>query len=137
MSIQIDKHASWPGTVSISARTLYSIVRDVADSLRQSGIERLVLVNGHGGNYVLANVVQEHTAARGPKMSLFPLATNWALARKAAGMTTDGHTDMHAAELCQARPNMRGIEVTGYHDHNTATRTGCRWPTGDTQVPGH
>src|SRR5690606_20838050 len=44
------EHAAWPGTVSISAATLYAIVRDVAESLRRSGVHRLVLVNGHGGN---------------------------------------------------------------------------------------
>jgi creatinine amidohydrolase len=93
------EHASWPGTVSISARTLHSVIVDIAASLRQSGVGRLVLVNGHGGNYVLSNVVQEYTATHGPAMSLFPNSTDWTLARQRAGMTTDGHTDMHAGEL--------------------------------------
>jgi creatinine amidohydrolase len=93
------EHAAWPGTVSISARTLHSLVVDVANSLRQSGVDRLVLINGHGGNYVLSNIVQEYTAAHGPKMSLFPQGTDWTLARQYAGMSTNGHTDMHAGEL--------------------------------------
>jgi creatinine amidohydrolase len=93
------EHAAWPGTVSISARTLYSVVFDIAESVRRSGIERLVLVNGHGGNYVLANVVQEYTAIHGPTMSLFPHGNDWTLARQKAGMATNGHTDMHAGEL--------------------------------------
>src|SRR5262245_38088106 len=53
------EHEAWAGTVSISATTLTAIVRDVADSLHRSGLRALVLVNGHGGNYVLSNVVQE------------------------------------------------------------------------------
>ncbi|MGH2369662.1 MAG: creatininase family protein, partial [Chloroflexota bacterium] len=53
------EHAAFAGTVSISARTLYTIIADVHASLRQAGVAYLVLVNGHGGNYVLANVVQE------------------------------------------------------------------------------
>lgn len=93
------EHASWRGTVSISSRTLYAIVTDVADSLRRSGIEHLVLVNGHGGNYVLANVVQEYTAANGPSMSLYPQAHDWTRARVDAGMETNSHEDMHAGEL--------------------------------------
>ena len=93
------EHSAWRGTASISARTLFSVVTDIADSIRRSGVEHLVLVNGHGGNYVLSNVVQEYTALNGPVMSLFPLGRDWARARADAGMETDGHTDMHAGEL--------------------------------------
>lgn len=93
------EHAAWRGTVSISARTLHQIVTDVADSVIRSGVERLVLVNGHGGNYVLSNVVQEYTAVHGPVMSLFPQSRDWARARTDAGMATDNHEDMHAGEL--------------------------------------
>ncbi|WP_447005948.1 creatininase family protein [Saccharothrix isguenensis] len=88
------EHADWPGTVSISARTLYSVVRDVADSLRRSGVPNLVLVNAHGGNYVLSNVVQESEG-----MALFPSSADWAAARAAAGLETSSRSDMHAGEL--------------------------------------
>src|SRR5690606_20181946 len=80
------EHAAWRGTVSISARTLYQIIVDIADSLDRSGVEHLVLINGHGGNYVLSNVVQEYTAAHGPKLSLFPQSHDWTKARVDAGM---------------------------------------------------
>lgn len=89
------EHAAWAGTVSISAQTLYSVVRDIADSLRLSGVPKLVLVNGHGGNYVLANIVQE---SRGG-MALFPSLPDVVRARTAAGMATSVDTDMHAGEL--------------------------------------
>lgn len=89
------EHAAWPGTVSITAKTLYSMVTDIADSLRQAGIRHLVLVNGHGGNYVLANVVQESHGA----MALFPGLPEWDAARAAAGLHTSSDTDMHAGEL--------------------------------------
>ena len=65
------EHASYPGTVSISARTLHAVIGDIVDSLAQSGTSRVVIVNGHGGNYVLNNVVQEANVTT-PCMSLFP-----------------------------------------------------------------
>ncbi len=104
------EHPAWPGTVSVSAATLYAIVRDVAGSLRRSGITRLVLVNGHGGNYVLGNVVQE-AAADGTRMALFPGAAEWVAARRAAGIETSDQSDMHAGELetsllLHARPDL-------------------------------
>jgi creatinine amidohydrolase len=40
------------------------VVTDVAALLRLSGVQRLLLVNGHGGNYVLSNIVQESVRAR-------------------------------------------------------------------------
>ncbi|MFF4799552.1 creatininase family protein [Streptomyces sp. NPDC001351] len=92
------EHAAWPGTVSISSVTLHSVVSDIAQSLRRSGVEALVVVNGHGGNYVLGNVVQE-SSARGERMALFPAAEDWEAARQRAGVTTSLLTDMHAGEI--------------------------------------
>jgi creatinine amidohydrolase len=92
------EHAAWPGTVSISSVTLHAVVRDIADSLRRSGVETLVVVNGHGGNYVLGNVVQE-SSARGERMALFPAAEDWETALERAGVLTSLLTDMHAGEI--------------------------------------
>ncbi|WP_320779320.1 creatininase family protein [Streptomyces sp. CRN 30] len=92
------EHAAWPGTVSISATTLHAVVRDIAESLRRSGVAALAVVNGHGGNYVLGNVVQEATA-RGERMALFPAPEDWEAARVRAGVATSLLTDMHAGEI--------------------------------------
>ncbi|MFG2141448.1 creatininase family protein [Streptomyces sp. NPDC048650] len=92
------EHAAWPGTVSISARTLHTVVTDIADSLRRSGIDSLILVNGHGGNYVLRNIVQE-SGGTGTRMALFPGPADWDAARTRAGVETSAHSDMHAGEL--------------------------------------
>jgi creatinine amidohydrolase len=133
------EHAAWPGTVSISARTLHAVVTDVADSLRRSGTPNLVLVNGHGGNHVLANVVQESGGA----MALFPQAHEWEAARAVAGMATDNDTDMHAGELetsvlLHAHPEMvrpgAADHVTGPRDHMPTLGLAPYTPTG---VVGH
>jgi creatinine amidohydrolase len=104
------EHAAWPGTVSISAVTLHAVVRDIAASLCRSGVDALVVVNGHGGNYVLGNVVQE-ASARGERMALFPAPEDWEAARQRAGVVTSLLTDMHAGEietsvLLHAHPEM-------------------------------
>lgn len=89
------EHAGWPGTVSISARTLHALITDIAESLERQGIRHLVLVNGHGGNYVLANVTQESAG----RMALFPALADWDDARAAAGVVGTSEEDMHAGEL--------------------------------------
>ena len=55
------EHSAWRGTVSISSTTLRAIVDDIYRSITASGLTSLVVVNCHGGNYSLANVVQEGT----------------------------------------------------------------------------
>ncbi len=110
------EHAGWTGTVSISARTLYAVVDDVAESLRRSGVDRLVIISGHGGNYVLGNVVQESHG----RMALFPTEVDWARARTAAGIETTADDDMHAGELetsilLHTHP---GLVRADYHEHD-------------------
>jgi creatinine amidohydrolase len=87
------------GTVSISEVTLTNIVSEVVDSLRGQGIRGLIVVNAHGGNYVLSNVVQEANAQGQIRVGLFPSREDWAEARQAAGITSTAHDDMHAGEL--------------------------------------
>ena len=93
------EHAGWPGTVSISHHTLAYIVTDVAASLEKQGIDHLVVVNGHGGNYVLNNVVQSSNAEKQASMTLFPTRDDWNSARRLAGLESNAHEDMHAGEL--------------------------------------
>lgn len=92
------EHAGWQGTVSISAATLHAVIADVITSLKASGVSKLLIVNGHGGNYVLSNIVQEASMS-GSRVALFPLKNDWQVAREKAGCQINGHDDMHAGEL--------------------------------------
>lgn len=91
------EHSAWRGTVSISARTLHQMVADIYESITHAGPSVLVVINGHGGNYVLSNVIQEGSVA-GKKMALFPTKDDWNSARASARLTTSMHEDMHAGE---------------------------------------
>ncbi|BBY60676.1 hypothetical protein MSAR_38120 [Mycolicibacterium sarraceniae] len=72
---------------------------DIASSIARQGIRALIIVNGHGGNYVLANCVQELNAHGPIRAGLYPAREDWADARKAAGIVSSSHEDMHAGEL--------------------------------------
>lgn len=50
-----NEHAWSPGTLWYSADTMMSILRDLGRCLAPTGAERLVLLNGHGGNTTLLN----------------------------------------------------------------------------------
>jgi creatinine amidohydrolase len=92
------EHSAWRGTVSISSRTLHSVIDDIYSSIADAGLTSLVILSCHGGNYVLGNVVQEANA-HGKSMALFPSGTDWAEARQSARLATSAHEDMHAGEL--------------------------------------
>lgn len=91
------EHADFPGTVSISASTLTAVIEDIRASLDAQGIGKLIIVSGHGGNYVLSNIAQQANTA-GPRVVMFPTGSDWDTARKAAGLVSSGHGDMHGGE---------------------------------------
>ena len=93
------EHSAFPGTVSLSPATMAAAVADIRTSLSQQGINALIVVNGHGGNYILGNVVQQANAEGAMRVGLYPSRADWTEARCAAGISSSNHDDMHAGEL--------------------------------------
>lgn len=52
-------HGPAAGTVWLKPETLAAVVRDVVLALHAQGIDRVVILNGHGGNFVLEPTLQE------------------------------------------------------------------------------
>src|SRR4051794_16220795 len=42
------EHAAWPGTISLSHRTVSAVIDDVVASLSVQGIDKLAIISGHG-----------------------------------------------------------------------------------------
>lgn len=59
-------HLKFPGTISLRPATLIALLEDIVGSLHAHGINRFLVVNGHGGNTaVLATAVEEIKQATG------------------------------------------------------------------------
>lgn len=43
-------HMRFPGSVTLRAETLMAVAEDIVASLVQHGFRRILIVNGHGGN---------------------------------------------------------------------------------------
>lgn len=43
-------HMSFPGTMTLTPETFQAVVLEVVDSLRQHGVERFFIIDGHAGN---------------------------------------------------------------------------------------
>ncbi len=53
---------AYPGTITLSTKTMYGVVRDVLHSLWRSGVRLVIIVNGHAGNADLLRVVARDSA---------------------------------------------------------------------------
>ena len=91
------EHAGFPGTVWLAADTLAAVVADIRASLAHAGMERLAIVNAHGGNLVLAHLAREANL-EDPRVWLGPGRHIQEAAFSAAGIETSVHDDMHAGE---------------------------------------
>lgn len=65
-------HGPMAGTVFLRPETLAEVTRDIVLSLAQSGIHKVVLVNGHGGNFVLESAIRELNLAHPSLQVIMP-----------------------------------------------------------------
>jgi creatinine amidohydrolase len=91
------EHAAFPGSISLRSTTIISVVQDIIHSLERSGVRKVVIVNGHGGNMLLGNIAQEINVD-GPRILLTPSRRHWDQAYEIAGISTTISRDMHAGE---------------------------------------
>lgn len=54
----------YPGTVTLREETYGAVIRDILDSLAESGFRRMLMVNGHGGNSPARDVARIWASAR-------------------------------------------------------------------------
>ncbi|MCY3983169.1 MAG: creatininase family protein [Roseovarius sp.] len=51
-----DEHLDYPGTLTLSAETMLAVLRETGASVARAGVERIVLLNGHGGNAAVLQI---------------------------------------------------------------------------------
>jgi creatinine amidohydrolase len=69
-----DEHASFPGTLWLSAETLLATLKDIISGVAAAGVSRFVFLNAHGGNTAVLEV-----AARAGRLDhgLIVAHTSW------------------------------------------------------------
>ncbi len=72
-------HMSFGATISLSQRTLVSVIKDVAKSLIESEFKRLFFVNGHGGNRSALSFALTELKIENPSI-LLASCSHWELA---------------------------------------------------------
>jgi len=68
------EHSHFPCTLSLSAATVIALLSEVAGCVHRAGCRKLVLLNSHGGNVPLLDVVAHELRA---KFELFVVMATW------------------------------------------------------------
>lgn len=77
-----NEHARFSGTVILRAETLLALLRDIGESVYRMGFRKLVLVNGHGGQPQVVEMIARDLREAYPDFCLFPVFT-WAVPNRA------------------------------------------------------
>lgn len=68
------EHSAFAGTLSLKAETIIKLWTELAESVARTGVKKLVLLNSHGGQVGLLDVVARDLRAR---LGLLVYSVNW------------------------------------------------------------
>jgi len=70
-----NEHWHFPGTITLSAQTLMAVLMEVATSVYRAGFRKLVLMNSHGGQPQILEIVARDLHQQYEDFMVFPLFT--------------------------------------------------------------
>lgn len=82
-----NEHSGFPGTINLTASTLLNLLKEIAESLYQSGFRKLILMNSHGGQIQILEIAARDIHEKYPDFSVFPLFT-WRVPQISAELLT-------------------------------------------------
>jgi len=82
-----NEHCGFPGTITLSANTLLSVIQEMAVSIYRSGFRKLVLMNSHGGQPQIMEIAARDLHQEYPDFAVFPLFT-WRVPHNVSDLLT-------------------------------------------------
>lgn len=125
-------HMRFPGSITLRARTLMAVAEDIVGSLVGQGFRRILIVNGHGGNNgvidVLASTLghEHHGAARIAALTYFQLARDAIAGLRQSEPGGMGHAcEFETAMIQHIRPELARMDKAAatYPDPGSAYLT--------------
>jgi creatinine amidohydrolase len=117
---QINEARQQPGTISYSPELIWKMLQETLDELNRNGFEKIIIVNGHGGNNAFLNYfgMAQLSEPRNYSLYWFRPATSEALDKKVEEMTHvdkyDAHAGTHETSMLMAvRPDLVHLERAG------------------------
>lgn len=69
-----DEHISFPGTITGSWETTTKLWLEIGDSVARAGLRKLIIINAHGGNVPMVDIVARELRVR---HDMLVVATSW------------------------------------------------------------
>jgi creatinine amidohydrolase len=125
-----NEHIRFPGTLTLSAQTVISLWMDIGASVARSGIKKLVLLNSHGGQVSIMDIVARDLRT---EHDLIVYSANWynlPLGDAVMGLfpAAEHRFGIHAGDIetsmmlaLKEKSGIRGIDMTqAQHFHSTS-----------------
>lgn len=68
-----NEHINFPGTITLTAQTLLSVLQEVGESIYRAGFRKLVFLNAHGGQPEVISIIARDLHIQYPDLMIFPL----------------------------------------------------------------
>lgn len=70
-----NEHWHFPGTITLSSQTLLLIIKETAESIYRAGFRKLILMNSHGGQPQIMEIIARDLHQKYEDLAVFPLFT--------------------------------------------------------------
>jgi creatinine amidohydrolase len=121
---QINEARHQPGTISYSPELIWKVLQETLDELNRNGFEKIILVNGHGGNNAFLNYfgMAQLSQPRNYTLYLFRPERSREVREKAEALTQQDRFDSHAGNsetsmMAAAQPDItypeRSVQQSG------------------------
>jgi len=82
-----NEHSSFAGTITMRTETMLAVLTDIAESVYRAGFRKLVLMNSHGGQPQILEIVARDLHEKYSDFMIFPLFT-WRVPNAAKNLLT-------------------------------------------------
>ena len=95
-----NEHSQFPGTIALSAQTLSAVLMEMARNIYDAGFRKLLLVNGHGGQPQVLEIVARDLRVQHSDLMVFPLFV-WGAPHQVAELVGSKEYDegIHAGDV--------------------------------------
>lgn len=117
---QINEARHQPGTISYSPELIWKVLQETLDELHRNGFDKIIIVNGHGGNNAFLNFfgMAQLSEPRDYSLYWFRPEDNSEVEKKAVELSQYDKDDQHAGNsessmMESAQPELTHIDRAG------------------------
>jgi creatinine amidohydrolase len=110
-----NEHIAFPGTLTASWETTTKLWLEIGESVHRAGVRKLILVNSHGGNVPMVDIVTRELRVR---FGMLAVGTGWARFGHPEGLTAPEEAlygihggDIETSMMLHLRPDLVRMEL--------------------------